>query len=148
MTQQEIDQSRAAGQAAGHAAAAAAASAGLVAVRAIGAAAENAAKPGWWSSEFKATVFGILVAGGVAALHALAVIPSPIMPAAIAITAGLTAASYSISRGNVKAAALAGAAAAATSLAPAQAGAIETGRAITAAIIGAEVAAKLPTPPR
>jgi flagellar biosynthesis component FlhA len=132
---QTINLARATAQAAGQAAAHALGQSAAVVVTD---AAANAGKKGWLTSEFKATVLGILVAGGVAALHALAVIPSPVMPVAVALSAGLAVASYSISRGNVKKAALDGAAAMAVSLLPAQTGAIETGRTIAAAVIGVD----------
>jgi hypothetical protein len=127
--QKTIDLSRATAQAAG-----------LAAAQALGTAAANAAKKGGTSSEFKATLFGILVAGGVAALHALSVIPSPVMPVALALSAGLAAGAYSLSRGQVKKAALDGAAAVAGALLPQQAGTIEAGRAIVSAALGVDPA--------
>lgn len=135
MTTDEI--ARATAQAAGQAAAKAA---GRVAVQIVNDAAANASKGGISSSEFKATIFGILVAGGVAALHALSVVPSPVMPFAVALSAGLAAGAYALSRGQVKKAALEGVAAVAKSLLPSDAGVIETGRTIAAAVIGVDPA--------
>ena len=133
MDQREIDQMKAAAMAAGEAGALAA---GHAAAGAVTAAAANAGKTGTSTSEFKGMIVGLLVAGGVAALQALAVIPSPVMPFAIALSAGIAAGGYAISRGNVKRGAIDGAAAIAKSLLPSQSGSIETGRAIATAVIG------------
>ena len=75
-------------------------------------AAANAAKPGSSSSELKVIVGSVLVSGVLAALHALAVVPGPWMLPAVALSSGIAAGGYALSRGNVKAAALQGAAAA------------------------------------
>jgi hypothetical protein len=133
MDQKTIDLSRATAQAAG-----------LAAAQALGEAATNASKKGGTSSEFKATIFGILVAGAVAGLHVLAVIPSPVMPIALALTAGLTASAYSLSRGQVKKAALDGAAAVAGSLLPQQAATIEASRTIASVALGVDPAKPAP----
>jgi fatty acid desaturase len=83
-------------------------------------AAENASKPGGTSSEFKVVVGSTILAAVVAGLHAVAVIPGPwTLPALIlsgAVAAG--SAAYSVSRGNVKAAALTAAADVLKSLPP------------------------------
>lgn len=80
---------------------------------AVAAAAANAAKPGAQSTEFKATVATIVLSGLLAGLKVFAVLPGPwTVPAGIALVAlTATSAAYSVSRGNVKKAALAGAAA-------------------------------------
>ena len=91
---------------AAEAAEAAAAAGAHAAAVAVSSAAVNAAKPGGKSSEMKATIAAIGVTAGVAALHALSVIPGPWMLPAIALSAGIAAGSYAYSRGNVKAAAL------------------------------------------
>jgi fatty acid desaturase len=72
------------------------------------AAAENAARKGTQTSEFKVTVLAIAVAGIVGGLKALVVIPGPWqIPAALILAVAGASASYSKSRGTVKAAALA-----------------------------------------
>lgn len=115
---------------------AAAAAGAHASIQALGAAAVNASKSGGSSSEFKGTILAILLTGGVAALHALSVIPGPWTVPAVALSAAIAAGSYAISRGNVKAAALAGAAAAAGAIAPNQAAAIQAGAAIAGAALG------------
>lgn len=119
--------------AAGQAAAAAGAHAAALAVSS---AATNAAKPGASSSELKATIVAIAMTGGLAALHALSVIPGPWMVPALAVSAAIAAGSYALSRGNVKAAALQAAGAAAAAAFPAQAGVIGDVQAVTAAALG------------
>jgi hypothetical protein len=93
--------------------------AGAAAATAIAAAATNAAKKGTTTTEFKATVGAIVLSTAVAALNIFAFVPGPwMLPAAlglVAISAGTSA--YSISRGSVKKAALAGASAAVTAAA-------------------------------
>lgn len=103
------EQARRAAAAAGSAALAAGVPA---AVNALQVAAANASKPGSSSSELKAVVGGVLVTGLMAALHAFSVIPGPWMLPAMALSTGISVAGYALSRGNVKAAALQGAAAA------------------------------------
>jgi len=127
---------RASAIAAGQAAAAAGAHATAVAVSA---AATNAAKAGGKSSELKATIGAIALTAGLAALHVLSVIPGPWMVPALALSAAIAAGSYSLSRGNVKAAALAAAGAAAAAAFPQQANVIRD--------VGTIVAAGLGTPP-
>lgn len=117
---------------AGQAAAAAGAHAASLA---ISSAATNAAKPGGSSSELKATIGAIALTGGLAALHALSVIPGPWMVPALAISAAIAAGSYALSRGNVKAAALQAAGAAAAAAFPAQAGVIRDISTIAAAAL-------------
>ena len=73
---------------------------------------------------------------GVAALQAFSVIPSPLMPFAVALSAGIAAGGYAISRGNVKRGAIDGAAAIARSLLPTQSASSEPGRAIATPGIG------------
>jgi hypothetical protein len=89
------------------------AAAAAVAVDALATAAVNAAKPGASSTEFKATMGAIAITALLAGLKVFAVIPGPwTLPAVlslVAITAGTSA--YTLSRGSVKKAALAGAAA-------------------------------------
>lgn len=84
-----------------------------VALTAIAEAAANAAKPGGATTEFKATAGAIALTALVAGLKVFAILPGPwTLPAAlglVAITAGTAA--YTLSRGSVKKAALAGAAA-------------------------------------
>jgi hypothetical protein len=101
---------------AGQAAAAAGAHAAILAV---GAAAQNAAKTGGSTTEFKATLGGIVTVGVLAALQVLSVLPGPWMMPALALSAAITVGSYALSRGSVKSAALsaAGAAVAATEIA-------------------------------
>jgi hypothetical protein len=120
--------------AAGEAAAAAGAHASILAVSA---AATNAAKPGGSSSEFKATIAGIALTGALAALHVLSVLPGPWMVPALAISAAVAAGSYALSRGNVKAAALQAAGAAAAAVFPRQAVVIGDVGTIAAAALGA-----------
>jgi hypothetical protein len=115
---------------AGQAAAAAGAHAASLA---ISSAATNAAKPGGSSSELKATIGAIALTGGLAALHALSVIPGPWMVPALAISAAIAAGSYALSRGNVKAAALQAAGAAAAAAFPGQATVIRDVSTIAAA---------------
>lgn len=123
--------------AAGQAAAAAGAHA---AAEAVGAAATNAAKPGSASTELKVSIGAIALTGGLAALHVLSVIPGPWMVPALAISAAIAAGSYSWSRGNVKAAALQAASAAAAAAFPQQATLIRD--------VGSIVAATVQPPPR
>ncbi len=118
---------------AGQAAAAAGAHAAALAVSS---AATNAAKSGNSSSELKATILAIALSGGLAALHVLSVIPGPWMVPALAISAAVAAGSYSLSRGNVKAAALQAAGAAAAAAFPAQATVIRDVGAIAAVALG------------
>ncbi len=136
MTDRTIELERATEQAAGAAGGAAARAAGHAAAVVVTHAAEGAGKEGMSTSEFKGMILAILIAGGVGALQALSVIPSPVMPFAIALSAGIAAGGYAISRGQVKRGALDGAAAIARSLLPQQAAAIETGRAFATAIVG------------
>lgn len=82
-----------------------------VAINALQFAATNAAQPGTRSSEWRAVVGGALLTASAAVLHALAVIPGPWMLPAIAVSTGISVGAYAISRGSVKAAALAAAAA-------------------------------------
>lgn len=98
------------------AARAAGAAATATALTAIGDAAANAAKPGGSTTEFKATAGAIVLTALVAGLKVFAILPGPwTLPAAIGLAAVTAAtASYSLSRGSVKKAAL-GAAAAVTS---------------------------------
>ena len=76
-------------------------------------AAENAAKPGVQSSEFKATLIAFGITAGLGVLQTLKDIPGPWqVPAAIGVAILGAAAVYSNARGKVKEAALAGAASA------------------------------------
>ena len=75
------------------------------AVDAITAAAENAAKNGMSTSEFKVTVGAVAVTALLAGLHALSVIPGPWMVPAI-LGSALVSCGYAISRGTVKSTAL------------------------------------------
>jgi hypothetical protein len=118
---------------AGQAAAAAGAHASALAVSS---AATNAAKPGSKSSELKATIGAIALTAGLATLHVLSVIPGPWMVPALALSAALAAGSYSLARGNVKAAALAAAGAAAAAAFPQQANIIRDVGTIVAAGFG------------
>lgn len=102
-------------------------------------AAANAAKKGTSTSEFKATLLGIIMTGALAALHQLAVIPSPIAPYAAGVSIAIAAGAYALSRGNVKAAALQAAGAVASQYAPASAQPlIRAGTAVIGAAIGAQ----------
>lgn len=94
---------RASAIAAGQAAASAGAQA---AIAAVSTAAQNAAKSGASSSEFKATIGGVVTVGILAALQVLSVLPGPWMLPALALSAAITVGSYAISRGTVKKAAL------------------------------------------
>jgi hypothetical protein len=124
---------------AGEAAAAAGAHASMLA---ISSAATNAAKPGIGSSEMKATIAGIALTGLLAALHVLGTIPGPWTVPALAVSAAIAAGSYAVSRGNVKAAALAAAGAAAAAVFPRQAVVIgDVGK-----IVAAGLGVKAPTP--
>jgi hypothetical protein len=80
--------------------------------RAVLAAAENAAKAGGSSSEFKATLVGILVTGGLGALEALKHIGGPVSVAAAGVSTAILCGAYALSRGKVKSSALTAAAAA------------------------------------
>jgi hypothetical protein len=95
------------------AATAAGQAAATTAAAAIAAAATNAAKPGAKTTEFKATVVSVALGALLAGLKVFSVIPGPwTLPAGlalVAITVGTGA--YTLSRGSVKKAALAGAAA-------------------------------------
>ncbi len=89
------------------------------AATAIAAAAQNASKPGRSTTEFKTTLGSIVLAAVVGGLHVFSVVPGPwTLPAVlglVAISAG--SAAYTVSRGSVKKAALAGASAAVTAAA-------------------------------
>lgn len=130
---------RASAIAAGQAAAAAGAHASILAVSA---AATNAAKPGGSSSELKTTIAGIALTGLLAALHMLSVLPGPWTVPALAVSAAIAAGSYALSRGNVKAAALQAAGAAAAAVFPAQAVVIGDVGTIAATALGVQA----PTP--
>lgn len=79
-------------------------------------AAANAAKPGASSSELKVVAGSIVLSALVAGLKAIAVIPGPWTVPAVILSAAVSAGAYALSRGQVKAAALAAAAAAVTAL--------------------------------
>lgn len=91
----------------------------VAAATAIATAAQNAAKPGRSTTEFKTTVGSIVLAALVGGLHVFSVVPGPwMLPSLlglVAISAG--SAAYTVSRGSVKKAALAGASAAVTAAA-------------------------------
>jgi hypothetical protein len=79
-------------------------------------AATNAAKPGPRTTEWKATIGGIVLAALLTGLQALSVIPGPWMLPAVVLSAGLSVGAYAMSRGTVKGAALAAAATAAATI--------------------------------
>jgi hypothetical protein len=91
--------------------------------------AADAAKPGHTTTEFKATVGAIALGALLAGLKVFAVVPGPwTLPAVlglVAITAGTSA--YTVSRGSVKKAALAGAAAVAVAAVRGMTPAVDTG---------------------
>jgi uncharacterized membrane protein len=92
--------------------------AAVVAVDALAVAATNAAKPGGSTTEFKATIGAIAFTALLAGLKVFAVIPGPwTLPAVLSLVAVTAATSaYTLSRGSVKKAALAGAAAVAVAV--------------------------------
>ena len=119
--------------------------AAAVGLTAVADAAANAAKAGGSSSEFKATLVGLGITALAAVLHALSVVPGPWMLPAIAGSAALAVGAYAITRGTVKAAALAAAAAAVVSVAPKLTPLVDVGEAIAAGELGVAVV-KLPPP--
>ncbi|MEO7827193.1 MAG: hypothetical protein ABIR60_08640 [Allosphingosinicella sp.] len=131
-------------------AAAGAAAAGASQIRASAAiadAAENAAKPGKATSEHRVWLWSALAGAAVAALQVLSVIPGPWTAPALIISAGLAGGAYSVSRGNVKAAALQAAAAAASVAWPDQAKKLTAGAAVIGAAADAFEASKRRPPP-
>ncbi len=91
----------------------------VAAATAIATAAQNASKKGTSTTEFKATVASIALAALVGGLHVFSAVPGPwMLPAVVGLAAiSATSAAYTLSRGNVKQAALAGASAAVTAAA-------------------------------
>jgi len=88
--------------------------AAAAAAAAISSAAQNASKPGTSTTEFKTTVASIALAALVGGLHVFSSVPGPwMLPAVLGLVAiSASSAAYSVSRGSVKKAALAGASAA------------------------------------